>query len=304
MGKVFISYRHKDVDFAHRLAEKLEERLTGAIFIDRKITEDDFERALLRQVHECNVFVLVVTENTFAKERIHGDNDWVRREIALALELQKPITLAMRGGKTPPQPSELPENIRRVTVKQGIPFHHTYFDESADNLAQHCVTIANGALKLRAREPEQVQSSGSVSNVSHGGDSSVQLPGATISDSTVEISTGASKRQEAIAAIQMLREEEKKLQRQINRLSYEEPNNVTAEGVVAYVAIALMLLGIGFAIHPIMGIIVIVVTMFWFGARTDANSQQRSEAVRQVKQLKGNLREIRQRINSYQQIID
>lgn len=46
MGKIFVSYRRKDADFAHRLAAKLEVRLLDFIFIDEKINQDNWVKII------------------------------------------------------------------------------------------------------------------------------------------------------------------------------------------------------------------------------------------------------------------
>ncbi len=73
----------------------------------------DFERDILTNLHRSDVVLLVVSEYTF-DERIQRPGDWVRREIAEALALSKPLVLAMVDGRTPPDAAELPEDIRAV----------------------------------------------------------------------------------------------------------------------------------------------------------------------------------------------
>lgn len=150
MGSLFVSYRRKDTHLAHRLAEKLERHFDDFIFIDRKIREDDFEQALLRQVRGCNVFALVVTEHTFDPQRIHQPNDWVRREIHEVLTLNKPIALAFNEGVTTPSPDQLPSDLHGLLTKQGIFIYSTYFDECVAHLARHCADISGGKLHLKS----------------------------------------------------------------------------------------------------------------------------------------------------------
>src|SRR5690242_3214845 len=110
--KIFISYRRKSWPFIRLLAEKLSEQIKGKIFIDyTSIDATDFEQSILRHLRESDIVLVVVTEFTFATDRIHNDDDWVRREIALALELNKPIVLIRVDNLLPPPASQLPENI-------------------------------------------------------------------------------------------------------------------------------------------------------------------------------------------------
>ncbi|MFL5699868.1 MAG: TIR domain-containing protein [Ktedonobacteraceae bacterium] len=135
--KIFISYRRKSWPFVHLLVEKLRERIKGDIFVDyTSIDDTDFERSILRHLRESDIVLVVVTELTFVFDRIHNDDDWVRREIALALDLKKPIILIRVDNLLPPPPSNLPDNIRNITRMQGIAFYPEYFDAAVWKLAE------------------------------------------------------------------------------------------------------------------------------------------------------------------------
>jgi WD40 repeat protein len=134
--RVFISYRRKTWAFTHRLAERLRDHLQDEVFVDLdSIDEDHFEQSILRNLRESDAFLLVISEETLDPERIHREEDWVRREIAEALRLELPIVLALVDGLPPPPPGELPEDIRDVVLRQGIEFYPHYFDEGVAKLA-------------------------------------------------------------------------------------------------------------------------------------------------------------------------
>lgn len=147
MGRIFISYRRKDASFALYLETKLTEHLADDIFIDRKITTDDYVVALESEVKICDVFVLVVTENTFDPVRIAKKTDWIRREIRIALDLKKPIALAVWGDT--PLPTNLPAEISVIAHKQAVPFYPTYMPDGVEKLARHCVNISGNVLGFR-----------------------------------------------------------------------------------------------------------------------------------------------------------
>jgi hypothetical protein len=151
---IFISYRRYDWAFAHYLHEQLQRRLDCEVYIDRNITSDNYETELLGKVHLCAIFVLIVTPSTFDADRITQDDDWVRRELSLALQLGKPIVLVLHAGLAPPPPETLPEDIRPVTRRQGVEFYPTYFDQAVEELARHCVgLVPPGAIGRRALGP-------------------------------------------------------------------------------------------------------------------------------------------------------
>src|SRR5438445_1048488 len=101
--KLFISYRRKSWPFTHRLAEQLGRLVQADIFIDYKgVDETDFARSILKHLDDSDAVLVVVSEHTFAKDRIENPDDWVRREIAGALQLSKPTVLCCVDGLTPP----------------------------------------------------------------------------------------------------------------------------------------------------------------------------------------------------------
>ncbi len=138
---IFISYRRYDWPFAHRLHEHLQTRLGGEVYIDRKITSDNYETELLAKVQHCSIFILIVTPNTFCADRIAQHEDWIRREVSLALSLGKPIVLVLYEGLSPPPPESLPEDIRQVTRRQGVAFYPAFFEQAVEQLVFHCAGL-------------------------------------------------------------------------------------------------------------------------------------------------------------------
>lgn len=132
--KIFISYRRKSSSFTLLLANKLSEQLDAEIFVDfESIDEADFETSIMKHLISSDVFLLMVTEHTFA-ERIHRDSDWVRKEIRTALERKIPIVLVCENGLFPPH--DVPNDIREIRGKQGIEFYPAYFDAAVTRLVK------------------------------------------------------------------------------------------------------------------------------------------------------------------------
>jgi formylglycine-generating enzyme required for sulfatase activity len=146
MAQIFISYRRKSWPFTHRLAEELGRRLNAEIFVDfTGVDETNFEHAILRNLRESDAVLLVISEHTFA-DRIHHDDDWVRREIREALTHRIPLVLVCVDGLLPPP--GLPDDIKDVARMQGINFYPEYFTAAVDRLAAFVVKI--GAAPPRA----------------------------------------------------------------------------------------------------------------------------------------------------------
>jgi formylglycine-generating enzyme required for sulfatase activity len=133
--KLFVSYRRRSWAFTYRLAEDLQLYIVADVFVDvESVDEADFEASILRHLRESDAVLLVVSEHTFDPSRIRRADDWVRREIAEALALNKPIVLAGVDGLVPPPPAELPEDIRRITKMQSIAFYPEYWTPAVKRL--------------------------------------------------------------------------------------------------------------------------------------------------------------------------
>jgi tetratricopeptide (TPR) repeat protein len=132
--KLFISYRRKSWPFTQRLADELGRRIDAQIFIDfTSIDETDFESSILRNLRESDAVLVIVSPETFTRDRIHRDDDWVRREIREALAQKKPITLACVDGLLPP--ADLPNDIKSIRGKEGVRFFAEFFDPAVERLA-------------------------------------------------------------------------------------------------------------------------------------------------------------------------
>jgi hypothetical protein len=141
---VFISYRHKDLGIARQIAEELKRRINGYVFFDeRSIDQVDFERSILSHLRQSQVVVVIVTENTFAPERIRQSDDWIRREMQEALNQRKDIVPVRINAPFPPT-HQLPPNIQRITRMNSLELHlgHRVFEASLQNLVEYINRIS------------------------------------------------------------------------------------------------------------------------------------------------------------------
>ena len=155
MPKIFVSYRRKSWHFTELLRDKLQTHLDADIFVDlHSVDEDDFEKSILRHLRESDVLLLVITEHTFA-ERIHEDDDWVRREIREALAHDIPIVLVAVEGRYPP--AGLPADIKDIARKQGITFYADYFQAAVERLVDFIVKIGVATHRTAPAPTQQPQ---------------------------------------------------------------------------------------------------------------------------------------------------
>ena len=129
---VFISYRR---DGGFETAKHLNDLLvsdgyTVSFDIDT-LREGDFDKTLLKRIDQCVDFILVVDKHTFDRTLdpdFDPDKDWLRIELAYALELKKNIIPLLLSG-VDGFPDSLPEDIADVATKNGPEYNKYYFDE-------------------------------------------------------------------------------------------------------------------------------------------------------------------------------
>lgn len=125
MSDVFISYRREDgSDFSEYLSMLLE-NIHCSFFYDKTslIIGDKFPDRLEAELRNCNDVVLVISKTYFGinaegKARINDSEDWVRREVLLALENKKHIIPILIDNTIFPKLEELPEDIKDIVSIQ------------------------------------------------------------------------------------------------------------------------------------------------------------------------------------------
>ena len=91
----------------------------------------DFDTELLRRIDECRDFILILSEGALDRcvdPSAVASADWVRCELAYALEKNKNIVPIMLAGFTA-FPDNLPDDIRKVVRKNGPKYDSYYFDD-------------------------------------------------------------------------------------------------------------------------------------------------------------------------------
>lgn len=140
MPKIFISYR-RSASAGH--AGRLYDRLTAAygeanVFLDVEQIPvgETFSSYLLAKIDDCDIFLLMLGEGTL--DRVVNEDDWVRREIAYALQHEglTVIPVLQDGYKMPP-PDTLPEEVRDITSKNAAFLFHQMFDESTAKIIEN-----------------------------------------------------------------------------------------------------------------------------------------------------------------------
>ena len=127
--KVFISYRRDDAaGFAHAIHDRLVENLPKEqVFMDVVGIDPgaDFVDKLKSTVDQCSVMVALIGkrwlgENGEGKPRIQEPNDWIRTEVATAIQRGVRIIPVMLDGTSMPPTDSLPEDLWPLTRMNAV----------------------------------------------------------------------------------------------------------------------------------------------------------------------------------------
>ena len=131
---IFISYRRSACDTANLVAEKLRNAGYRVFFDIDTLTAGKFNEQLLTVIRNCKDFIIVLPKDGL--DRCRDSEDWIRREVACAIENKKNIIPIMLTGFE--WPDELPADIAELRNYQAItPAGHAYFDMAVERLKSY-----------------------------------------------------------------------------------------------------------------------------------------------------------------------
>jgi hypothetical protein len=144
MSGVFISYRREDSGgYAGRLFDILSVHFGKEnIYMDLDTIKggDNFATVIEDKIGQCDALLAVIGERWLACTGVDGSrrldmaHDYVRMEIAKALERGvRVIPVLVGGGKMPHQP-DLPDNLRLLALHQAMDLRDAHFHTDADQL--------------------------------------------------------------------------------------------------------------------------------------------------------------------------
>lgn len=137
---IFISYRR---DGGEQTARLIFEHLTQcrySVFLDREeLRSSEFNKQLYKRIEECKDFILVLSPN--ALDRCKNEGDWVRCEIAHALNCGKNIIPVIIGRFNFPE--VLPRDIEELIKQNGVPFSLEFYDAFEVKLKSFLISQPN-----------------------------------------------------------------------------------------------------------------------------------------------------------------
>lgn len=142
--QIFISYRR---DGGEALAYLLNEKLKSAgykVFYDLdSLASGKFNTKLLEVIEACNDILVVLSPKSL--ERCVNDGDWLRLEVAHALEKGKNIVPVMTRGFE--WPDIMPADIKDLKNYNGVTVNFEFFEGVLAKIAK-CLTTSSTELKL------------------------------------------------------------------------------------------------------------------------------------------------------------
>ncbi|MBN1452447.1 MAG: SUMF1/EgtB/PvdO family nonheme iron enzyme [Anaerolineales bacterium] len=174
-GRIFISYRRIDTSYA---AGRIYDRLAthfgeDAIFMDVEVIEGglDFVKVLEDAVQSCDVLIALIgrqwlnTKDEGGNRRLDNPEDFVRIEIAAALNRNIRVIPVLVDGIDMPRSTELPENLKPLARRNALQVNHHSFNpdvyrlithiESALKAAEESKIIKTKAVKAAREKAEQ-----------------------------------------------------------------------------------------------------------------------------------------------------
>ena len=144
MGAIFISYRRDDTEgHAGRLYEDLAERFgRQAVFFDVSAIEpgQGFRKAIDANVARCSVLLAMIgprwLDASGGARRIDDAGDFVRLEIASALQRDIPVVPVLVQGAKMPAAAQLPADLADLAWRHAVELSHARWPSDVQVLVQ------------------------------------------------------------------------------------------------------------------------------------------------------------------------
>jgi hypothetical protein len=145
MGKVFLCYRREDSGaHAGRVKDWLERDFGADVLfmdVDNIPMGRNFVKVLRAEVTKCEVLLAFIGRNWLdvrdedGSRRLDNPNDFVRIEIAEALQRDVPVVPILLDGARIPSASHLPTELEELSVRQGIDLRLSSFQSDVERLS-------------------------------------------------------------------------------------------------------------------------------------------------------------------------
>jgi hypothetical protein len=154
MPQIFINYRRSDATaHAGRLSDSLKRKFDDdSVFLD--MADDgigagrEFSKVLTSEVSNCDVLLVVIGPTwescvgDTGQRRLEEADDWVRKEIAAALE-RKVLVIPVRvGGAKLPAAAKLPDSIKALVQRQAFELRDDRWESDIAELSRQLQRVS------------------------------------------------------------------------------------------------------------------------------------------------------------------
>jgi len=146
VSTIFISYRRDDsAPYAGRLYDRLSAHFgKGQVFmdIDQIAPGEDFVEVINRKVGACSIVIVLIGKHWLdaadaqRKRRLDDPEDFVRLEVAAALQRNVRVVPVLVGGAAMPRMQQLPEPLAVLSRRNAFEISDTRFHTDVDKLIE------------------------------------------------------------------------------------------------------------------------------------------------------------------------
>jgi formylglycine-generating enzyme required for sulfatase activity len=143
-AKIFINYRRDDsAGHAGRVQDRLKSEFAHDLLfldVDAIPLGVNFVKEIQKAVADCDVLLALIgsdwleARDTAGQRRLDDPRDFVRIEIATALQRSIPVIPILLEGTRMPKAEQLPEDIRELSLRNGLDVRHSSFHADMDKL--------------------------------------------------------------------------------------------------------------------------------------------------------------------------
>jgi hypothetical protein len=144
--RIFLSYRRDDsAPYAGRLADALSQRIGERnVFMDLDSVEpgSDFVEVIERSLSHCDVVLAVISRDWLTAalpdggRRLDDEDDFVRRELEIALELNVRIVPVLVGGAMMPAYAAMPKSLAPVARRNAFELSDRRWHDDVNKLVE------------------------------------------------------------------------------------------------------------------------------------------------------------------------
>jgi outer membrane protein OmpA-like peptidoglycan-associated protein len=145
---IFISYRREGgFETAKHLCDLLKLDGYSVSFDIDTLRNGDFDVELLKRIDECTDFIIILNKGVFDRcFETDKREDWLRNELAYALKQKKNI-ITIRLGEFTGFPNNLPNDIAKISKKNGPKYDKEFFDAFYGRLKEFLKTSLSEPVK-------------------------------------------------------------------------------------------------------------------------------------------------------------